>query len=261
MIKLFFKKSFLDGWDNVAHLVLLNAAVMGILLVLGFVCYVAFDLSLLTGIGVLFICLIGFFSFEFLIVTATNQWVHFRKEFKHLIKETFKGHFGHVVLESFIFTTLVAYLTIVVPVYLQNAGFISLLALFFLFWFYLITVLALQYFVPMAVAFKEDKALVTLRKCFGVMFDNKLLSLVMTLKAFFSTTISFLTFGLLPGFTGIKVGYCSALKLIVIKYDYMEKNHVSSKNINVEEMLKEEDENVGPFSLRDLLFPWKGVNK
>ena len=49
-----------------------------------------------------------------------------------------------------------------------------------------------------------------------------------------------------------------AVKLIMLKYDYLEENpDVDRKHLPWEDILFDEKEKVGPRTFRNMIFPWK----
>ena len=90
------------------------------------------------------------------------------------------------------------------------------------------------------------------------MLDNLGFSLALALISLFSLFLSILTALMFPGITGILIFYQGALKLRLLKYDYLEKNPgVDKRLIPWEILLEEEKKLVGKRSLKGLIFPWK----
>ena len=70
--------------------------------------------------------------------------------------------------------------------------------------------------------------------------------------------MSVFTMGIIPGITGMQLAAEDAIRLMMMKYDYLEENpEADRKHIPWEDILYDEKEKVGPRSLKNMIFPWK----
>ena len=70
--------------------------------------------------------------------------------------------------------------------------------------------------------------------------------------------LSIVTIGLVPGMSGLQLLAQDGMKLIMMKYDWLEENPDGDrKHIPWEDILYDEKEKVGPRSFKNMIFPWK----
>ncbi len=118
-------------------------------------------------------------------------------------------------------------------------------------------ILICQYYYPIQGRLDKNFRKV-FRKMFILFFDNQLFSVGLLMGSLVVFLCSIFTAGLLPGITTILVWYAAALKLRLLKYDYLEKNpSTDRKKIPWDSLLVEERERVGKRTFKGLIFPWK----
>ena len=125
------------------------------------------------------------------------------------------------------------------------------------FWISLLWIFSSQYFFPlqsrMDRVFKKN-----IRKMFYMFFDNAFLSIFLFFISIISLAVSVFAFLLMPGVTFVLILTNSALKLRLLKYDYLEENPNSNpKKLPWDTLLLEEKKRVGKRTLRGMIFPWK----
>ena len=67
-----------------------------------------------------------------------------------------------------------------------------------------------------------------------------------------------MTMGLVPGVAGMSLAGQDAVKLLMLKYDYIEDNpDCDRKHLPWADILFDEEEKIGPRSFKNMIFPWK----
>jgi hypothetical protein len=97
-----------------------------------------------------------------------------------------------------------------------------------------------------------------LKKTFLICFDNPLFCIFSLLHNTLLLALSALLAFLLPGPAGILLYLDEALRLRLLKYDWLEANPRPPRGkIPWDLLLTDEREKTGSRSLRNLIFPWK----
>lgn len=149
---------------------------------------------------------------------------------------------------------------IVLPMYMSMGSggqIIAYLAGGVIFWGCIFFWLVMQYFLPFY--WQMDRSIrKALRKSAIVMLDNTLFTIGLAIGGLLIFAVSLITFFLLPGAGAIYMWQQTALKLRMLKYDYLEENpEANRKKIPWEVLIAPEKEKVGTRSFRNLIFPWK----
>jgi hypothetical protein len=155
--------------------------------------------------------------------------------------------------------TFLVYLIItrVIPFYLGMNSLPGLFLAAVMFWTLIAAVLALQFFLP--VYFRLDpKIFKALKKSFLLCFDNPLFCVFSLLHNAVILVLSVFLAFLVPGPAGILLYLDEALRLRLLKYDWIEANPAAPRGkIPWDLILAEEREKTGDRTLRNLIFPWK----
>jgi hypothetical protein len=269
MIPFFFKKAFFDGWDHLLGLLVLN---------LGFLA--AIGIALLSGLGASFpplalglLCLALLAGSWWYAVSSlvTLRWSDYKSfaiaDLPPLLREALVPG---LQIGLFLVADLAA-LTVGIPFYLER-GIPGALAAGVIFWASLVLVLALQYYLPLR--FRLGGGLrKNLRKSLIVLADNVGFSLLLFLWSGVSLVLSVFLAFLVPGLAGLALGQNDALRLRMLKYDWLEAQAAgkaelvqseparatgrTSIPVPWKELLAEEVELLGKRTLRGMIFPWK----
>ncbi len=179
-------------------------------------------------------------------------------------KEVFSGFFAHwkdALALLLVSVAIILILLVIIPFYLRLGNLFGLFISALLFWGVLITLIAMQWFMPLRSQLK-DPLMKSIKKCFLLFFDNPGFSIGMFLNTLVLIALSVFLVGLVPGFMGLLVQWNVALKLRMYKYDWIEehpevpvkevKNH-----INWYDLLEYDRDTIGPRTLKNFIFPWK----
>lgn len=258
MIGFFIKKSFFDGWDNFFSLVLQNLIYIGLTLLtlcalyfLGAESQVLFYLFVSLSVLLFSISLGGTAeAAKNISCYSSDIWGAYIKGIGRNIK--------HSLFFFFILICLFIIYSITIPFYNSEESLIGLLLSVVMIWVTVFFVMALPYYFPLMTTFPDDGPVKTMKKAFLVSFDNPLRSLFLLLHILFDGVVSVIAVGIVPGVSGIMLSGSVMTKLIMKKYDYLEENPgKTKKDINWDELLKEEKDTVGVRTLKGMIFPWK----
>jgi len=256
MVGFLIKKNFFDLWDNIFKVIFLN---------LGLIASVAFPVFVPTlfvsvpivGMGVM---LIGFlWCFVYLSAVASS-----------LKTISDYGNFGFVDffsnLKAFwpagLFLggiVFIAYLvfTMVIPFYLSMNSLAGLLLAALIFWTMIVGLLSLQFFFAVRGRLDTNLFKVT-KKCFMIFFDNPLFCIFTLIHNLAVLALSAFVAFIVPGPAGVLLFLDEALRLRIMKYDWLEANpDADRRKIPWDEILYDEEEKTGTRSLRNFIFPWK----
>ena len=259
MIGFFIKKAFFDGWDNLIGLIIFNigfvlclAAGYGVALTFQFSIALGITLSLLFFVLLtIVICGVAFSVKEY----AFYQRAGFKNFWKN-IKESWKLA---LVYALFMFIILVI-IFFVIPFYAGfsgTSGIIGAVISAILFWVMFFSVMALMYYLPLISQLKlsPKKAV---KKSFLLVFDNMGFSIFLFIYTLITFIVSIFSAFLIPGFAAIFMAHQDAVKLLALKYNYLEENpDANRKRIPWNVLLIEDRDRVGHRTLRGMLFPWK----
>ena len=251
------KKAFFDLWDNFLGALILNvgAIALATLPALGPSATAAMpplvSLSVFVfGVLVMYAYASGVFAVarantDYRASEWTVFWTGLREQWRTLV-----GVGGLMLAHG-------ALVLVAVPVYLNMGNLIALFALAMIFWLSVLWLLAVQY-VPAAVTRLSGNLGSLLKKSFVLVFDNTLFSVGVALGALVILLVSVFTAFLFPGIAGLAIWYHTALKLRLLKYDFIEANpQADRKRVPWDELLYEERERVGTRTLRGMIFPCK----
>jgi hypothetical protein len=142
-----------------------------------------------------------------------------------------------------------------IPFYFSLGSFAGLLLGCVLLWIMLIAVLVMQFYLP-GRARLDAGPLKIIKKCFFIFFDNTLFCILVGAASLAILALSLRLFMLLPGPAGLLLFLDEALRIRLLKYDWLE-GHPGHRKIPWDTLLEDEREKTGNRSLKGLLFPWK----
>jgi hypothetical protein len=256
MIGFLIKKTFFDLWDNLFRVALVN---------LGFiVCMSAavFIPPLLAAVPVLSwaalgICLLGCFVYLSAAASVIRRLSDYGSfgfaDFFKSFKDTWPGGLAAGLL---VFFTL-ALFSRVIPFYLAQGSLLGLFLAAVVFWTLVISILSLQFF--FAVRSRLDaKPFKAMKKCFLLFFDNPGFCVFSFIHNLVILAVSALLAFLFPGPGGALLFWDEALRLRLLKYDWLEENPgANRRKIPWDALLIEDRERTGTRSLKSFIFPWK----
>lgn len=248
------KKAFFDFWDNMAALLLFN---FSYLLCFGLLIFIPFfgGNNLIFYLLWLLVCLIMFFLTGTL-YAFTKDIADYRSpgigDLPSALLKSIKPSLFIFALFAFILIvnySAFQYYVLVMQGFFGYMFFITLIS------FSIILLVALQYFFP--IYFRIDQKIIkTLRYCLVLFFSNTFFSLASFIWGLLIGTLSLFTLGLVPGFSALIVWFNTATKLRLYKHYYQQENP-EERIVPWDKLLKEDNKNIGPRSLKGMFFPWK----
>jgi len=265
MIGFLIKKTLYDFWDNMFRMVLLNLgfiASLAILLLPGVI--LNRDISIFTQVAGFLVFAAGilwcfvYLAAAALSVKAVSDYGVFNfSDFLANLKKGWKTGLAFGI--TVILFSIIAWIAIK-----SYLGMYSLLGLFLaavIFWTVVTAVCSLQFF--FAIRARLDTKLVKVfKKSFLIFFDNPGFAIYSLLHTIVLLILSAFLVLLLPGPSGVLLFLDEALRLRLLKYDWLEAHpdETDSKKrpkIPWDEILIDEREKTGTRSFRSFIFPWK----
>ena len=253
------KKAFCDLWDNMFLIVLLN---------LGFIASLAIPLLLpriipvpalsaaVLAVGIIWLFL--YLAAAALSVKAISDYGSFGfSDFG----ENVKAGWPAGLVMGLICLVLYAMVTIIIPFYLHIESPVGLFLAAAIFWTFALSLASFQFFFAIR-ARLGTKPLKVTKKCFIIFFDNPGFSVFCLFYSLVMLVVSGLLAFLFPGPAGILLFLDEALRLRLLKYDWLEANPDTNtpyrkRKIPWNTILVEEREKTGTRSFRSFIFPWK----
>lgn len=257
MIKFIIKKAFFDTWDNLIRFFIFNLMTIPFILIT----YFGFSLAvnriligfLFVAIGVVLLVIHQATIFYFLRDIGNCNSVSFKDYIKYL-----KQDFKIKVQFAFAWTGFITITSISIVYYLGGDSLVTLIPLALVFWFTLMTGMATLFFFPIKIRLEGNFTKV-LKKCFIILLDNPGAGIFVFIYTLILFILSIPSIGLLPpGLSSIGCVIDTTVHMFELKYDYLDNNpDADRKKIPWTELTYELNENIGPRSLKGMIFPWK----
>jgi hypothetical protein len=256
MIGFLLKKNFFDLWDNLFRLVLIN---LGFIASLAIPVFIPTLFQELPALGMTALIIGGLWCCVYLSTAALTL-----KSLSDYGSFGFSDFFGNIkaawpaglFIGGFIIAAYVL-CALVIPFYFGMGTIVGLLLAAVVFWTMATAVLAFQFFFAVRSRL-GTKLRSVIKKCFIIFFDNPMFCifsfLYNTICLILSTFLAFM----LPGPAGLLLFLDEALRLRLLKYDWLEANpEANRRKIPWDALLIEEKKKTGSRSLRNFIFPWK----
>jgi hypothetical protein len=261
MIGFLVKKGFFDLWDNLFRAALINLGFIASLAIPVFLPGLFVSIPVLS-LAVIFLGVLWCFVYlaaAALSLKAVSDYGSFG--FGDFFRNLKAGWPAGVLMGALVFLLWIL-VTVAIPFYLSMNSLIGLLLAAVIFWTLVVACLSLQFFFAIR-ARLDTKLTKVFKKCFIIFFDNP----GFCIFSFFYNLIMlglsvFLAF-LFPGPAGILLNLDEALRLRLLKYDWLEANppaegeRVKRRKVPWDTLLIDERERTGTRSLRSFIFPWK----
>jgi len=262
MIGFLFRKTFYDLWDNMLRIVLINLGFIAVVSIPVFIppLFVDFSLALsivTSAIGIL-LCSVYLSTAALTLKSLSDYGAFGFADFFGNIKKAWPAG---LVMGFFVFVLYLIF-TIVLPFYISIESPFGLVLAALVFWVSIFALLSFQYYFTVYARLSPNlkKAF---KKCSIISLDNSGFSVFLLLSNIVSLIISVLFAFMFPGPAGILLYLDEALRLRLLKYDYLEANpdgdsrHANRRKIPWDALLIEERERVGTRTFRNFIFPWK----
>jgi hypothetical protein len=248
------KKTFYDLWDNLFKIALMNLGFLA--LALGGIMvpplFHALPALSIATTALCLLCCCVYLSASSLCLRALSDYGSFGfADFLHNLAAAWPAGilFGLLCLLGFFLATMA------IPFYFSLGSFAGLLLGCFLLWTMLTVLLALQFYLPIRARLDARLGKI-LKKCFLILFDNTLFCILAGAASVAILALSLPLFMLLPGPGGLLLFLDEALRLRLLKYDWLEENP-GRRKIPWDILLEDDREKTGHRSIKALIFPWK----
>ena len=253
------RKALYSGWDNMFPIIIVNVATLTVLFGGFFLATLVSAILPLAIVVFAVACLVGG-----ILLSACSIVMAGVADYKPF---TFRGYVSaiksvwlHGLLFSAIVITGIVVAHVAITYYLSLGNPLAFACAILLFWVVILSVLSLQWFLPIRSQL-ESGFVKCLKKSFLIFFDNPGLSIFMFFYSSALFALSVLLVGFAPGFAGVILAQNEAFRLLMYKYDWLEKHpeldfRAARKAIPWDELIAEDYETIGYRSLKSFIFPW-----
>jgi hypothetical protein len=248
------RKTFYDLWDNLFKIALINLGFLA-LVVAGLVVPSLFKAALPLSLAIMALCLLCCCVY----LSASSLCIKALSDYGSLNITGIPRNFA-AVWPAGVFFGAICLLGLfmgstAIPFYFSIGSFAGLLLGSFLLWIMVAAVLAMQFYLS-GRSRLGVQPLKIMKKCFIIFFDNIFFCILVGVASLVILALSVPLSLLLPGPGGVLLFLDEALRLRLLKYDWLE-THPGEKKIPWDVLLEEEREKTGTRSLKGLIFPWK----
>jgi hypothetical protein len=259
MIGFLLKKTFYDLWDNLFRIVAVNFGFLALTAVPVFLPKLAakFFSSQALEVG---LSAFGILICSVYLSTAAHSLKSISDHGSFGFRDFFRGFKiawpAGLVMGFFVFVVFLI-VTIVIPFYIGIESPFGLVVAMIIFWAAIFALLSFQFYFTVCARIGTN-LIKAFRKCMIISLDNSGLALFLLLHNIAAMMLSFLLAFMFPGPAGILLYLDEALRLRLLKYDWLDANPgADRRKIPWDAILIEEREKTGTRSLRNFIFPWK----
>jgi hypothetical protein len=256
MIGFLIKKTFFDLWDNLFRVVLVN---LGFLISAGIIFLVLPLLEFNAVLSMVFLLAGIVWCFIYLNAAArclkniSDYGAFGFADFFHSIKPAIPAG---VVMGVIVFIIWLL-ISIVMPFYFALDSVLGVFLAAVIFWTLVVGILALQFY-PTIAARLDQNIFKAIKKCFLIFFDNGGFCFFSLIHNLVLGALSVFLALLMPGPAGILLYMDEALRLRLMKYDWLELNpNENRRKIPWDALLIDERDRTGTRSFKNFIFPWK----
>jgi hypothetical protein len=259
MIGFLLRKTLYDLWDNLFRIVLINIGFLAVTaipvflprLAAKFINATPLEIAL-TAAGIL--CCSVYLSAAAHSLKSISDYGSFG--FGDFLRGFKNAWPSGVVMGIFVFA-LFFVISFVIPFYLSIESPVGLLLGMIVFWAVIFALLSFQFYFTVCARLSTNLIKV-FKKCMLVSLDNSGLALFLLLHNFIVLIISVFLAFIFPGPAGVLLYLDEALRLRLLKYDWLEANPgADRRKIPWDALLIEEREKTGTRTLKNFIFPWK----
>ena len=258
MIGFLLKKTLYDLWDNMFKIVVLNIGFFlctAIALLPAFLPRLFSSTMYVVALGVIgaLVCSIYLAMVSFTVKTisdyGTFTFADFIGNFKNALPSGIAMFF---VLLLFFFVAI-----IVIPFYAGMGTLLGLILTALIIWLVIFALLSFQFYYVVYVRLGQN-IIKSFKKCMLISLDNTGLSIFLMIHNILALMLSVVLVFMFPGPAGVILYLDEAVRLRLLKYDWLEANPgADRRKIPWDELLIEERDKTGHRTFRNFIFPWK----
>lgn len=223
MLSFLIKKSFFDLWDNLFSVLVFNLGFLLFLAVAILFPSLLFPITPVLVIIVLIVIIPLFFLYCGAVNLELKRLINYENPKLSRFLQNLKDSLKTSLTLGFLVFLPLPFLYFGVPLYLNLGNIFAFSAAILIIFLSFLWFLAGQYFFPIHCQL-EKGIFKIIKKGILILIDNPGFSLALALFSLFLFFLSIPTALMFPGITGILIFYQGALKLRLLKYDYLEKN-------------------------------------
>jgi hypothetical protein len=206
----------------------------------------------LTAIGIL-ACSVYLATAAFTIKSISDYGSFSISDFFRNIKTAWPAG---LIMGLFVFLLFLVFTTII-PFYLSIGSPVGLILAAIIFWTTIFALLSFQFYYTVY-ARLGNSIKKAFKKCMIISLDNSGLAFFLIIHNILALVLSVIFAFLFPGPIGVLLYLDEALRLRLLKYDWLEANPgANRKKIPWDELLIDEREKTGTRTFRNFIFPWK----
>lgn len=266
MFRFFLKKNFCDIWDNLFHTIVVNLLNVVVFAISGFICIMStyipggeVSLNVYSFLAILVSSvLISIFTFaegDNALKIASFESPKLHNLFKNIFPCIKDGALFGVFITFLICVTFTS-----IPYYLCLGSLLGVFMTSIVFWIVLITILSLQWFLPIR-SIMHNGFFKCLKKCYIIFMDNVFFTIGVGLVNLVNLFVMIFSLGILNGPATMTITTTDALRLRLYKYDWYEVNPNLTKeqraDVPWKELLEKDRRILGPRGWKSFIFPWK----
>jgi hypothetical protein len=259
MIGFVLRKTLYDLWDNMFKVVVLNLGFIAVVSIPIFLPGLAAKyinstvLEMALSVFGIFLCSVYLASAAVTVKSISDYSSFGFGDFFRNFKTTWAAG---LVMSIFVFLLFLA-VTVIFPFYLSMESPLGIVFAAIVFWVTIFALLSFQfYFTVYARLGSNIKK--SFRKCMIISMDNSGFAFFFLIHNLIALLLSIVFVFLFPGPVGILLYLDEALRLRLLKYDWLEANpDANRRKIPWDALLIEEREKTGTRSFRNFIFPWK----
>ena len=258
MIGFLIKKTLYDLWDNMFRIVLLNLGFFictAVLLLPAMLPNIFGSNPFVLVFGVLGTLIFSIYlAAAALTIKSISDYGNFT--FQDFFKNIKKALPAGIAMFVFLFIVYVV-LTIVIPFYSSMASIFGLIVSALLIWVLIFVILSFQFYFSVYSRLGMN-IMKSFKKCMLISLDNTGMAIFLLIHNILALLVSIIFVFMFPGPAGVLLYLDEALRLRLLKYDYLEAHpEADRKKIPWDALLIDEREKTGNRTLRNFIFPWK----
>ncbi|MCL2802180.1 MAG: hypothetical protein FWD28_10520 [Treponema sp.] len=260
MIGFLIRKTIYDLWDNLFKVAVLN---LGFFISLAVPIFLPTLVIELTGIILLgYVILAAGVLFCFVYLAAAAFTIKVISDHGNFIFADFLGNFKKALVPGIIMGLFaffaIAIFVFVIPFYSSmDSPIVGLMLASIVFWTLLFAILSFQFYFSVIIRLGPN-LFKSIKKCMLIALDNTGLAIFLVFNNFIAIAFSIFFAFMFPGPVGALLYIDQALRLRLLKYDWLEANPgANRRKIPWDELLIEEREKTGTRTLKNFIFPWK----
>ncbi|MDR0302095.1 MAG: hypothetical protein LBI04_07280 [Treponema sp.] len=259
MIGFLLRKTFYDLWDNLFRIVLVNMGFLAVTAVPFALSQLAAKYTGSTALGIGIIA-VGILLCSIYLSAAAHSLKSVSDYGSFGFGDFFRGFKkawpAGLVMGIFV-VTLFFVVTFVIPFYMSIESPVGLVLGMIVVWAVVFALLSFQFYFTVCARLSTNLKKI-FKKCMLISMDNTGMAVFLLIHNFIVLILSVFLAFIFPGPAGVLLYLDEALRLRLLKYDWLEANPgADRRKIPWDALLIEEREKTGTRTFKNFVFPWK----